>query len=67
MEQKNTFTSGTGTIGTGNHNVSQSTGAIGSCTFLSIPNDTDVTVKLRGFDSNGTPFFSIINLTTSAE
>ncbi len=68
-EDMNTFTSGTGAIGTGNTNVTQSDGTIngGSCKLLPIPIGSYVVVVLRGIDSSGKVHWNIVNFANSAQ
>ncbi|HVS71347.1 MAG TPA: hypothetical protein VHQ47_08850 [Phycisphaerae bacterium] len=68
-ESMNTFTSGTGDIGTGNTNVTQSDGTIngGSCKLVPLAVGDYVTVKRRGVDSSGVLYFTIINKSNSAQ
>lgn len=68
-EDMNTFTSGTGTIGTGNTSVAQADGTISStsCKLKPLPNGAFVTVRLRGNGAHGQPHFTIINAMNSAQ
>jgi hypothetical protein len=68
-EDKNTFTSGTGTIGTGNTAVAQADGTIGStsCKLKFLPIGAHVTVKVRGVKSGGTLYFTIVGQSNSAQ
>lgn len=68
-EDMNTFTSGTGAIGTGNTNVDQATGTIngGSCNLIPLNAGDYVSVKVRGADSSGNVYYSIINKSNSAQ
>jgi hypothetical protein len=67
-EDMNTFSSGTGTIGTGNSSVAQSDGTIGttSCKLKPLPSGGYVLVKLRGYNGD-TPYFTILNAMNSAQ
>jgi hypothetical protein len=71
-EDMNTFTSGTGAIGTGNTNVTQSDGTVdgSACKLVPLPVGGYVVVKPRGIDTGATPsqrYFTIINFTSSAQ
>ena len=68
-ESMNTFTSGTGGIGTGNTNVTQSDGTIngGACKLLPLAVGDYVTVKTRGSDSSGNMYYTIINKSNSSQ
>lgn len=69
FEDMNTFTSGTGAIGTGNTNVAQSDGTVngGPCKMVPLPSGGYVHVVLRGLDSSGAPYFTIIGAPNSAQ
>jgi hypothetical protein len=71
-EDKNTFTSGTGTIGTGNTNVTQADGTINgtACKLVPLPVGDYVVVVFRGYDTTLTPaqaYYTITNKTSSAQ
>jgi hypothetical protein len=68
-EDKNTFTSGTGVIGTGDTEVAQSDGTLGDseCALLALPVGGYCQVKFRGKGANDAPYFTIINFANSAE
>jgi hypothetical protein len=68
-EDMNTFTSGTGAIGTGNTNVTQSDGTINgsSCKLVPLPVGGYVVMILRGADASGNLYYTIVNLTSSAQ
>lgn len=71
-EDMNTFTTGTGVIGTGNYDVAQSNGQIsgGLCYLLPLPVGGYVIVIPRGRDSTVHPsvtYYTIINAQNSAQ
>jgi hypothetical protein len=68
-EDMNTFATGTGAIGTGNTNVTQSDGTINgsACKLVALPVGGYVCVKPRGVDSSGSAYFTIVNFANSAQ
>lgn len=68
-EDSNTFSSGTGTIGTGNTDVAQATGQIGAqaCDMLPLPVGGYIAVKDRYTDTDGNLYYTITNFSNSAQ
>jgi hypothetical protein len=71
-EDMNTFTSGTGTIGTGNTDVAQTDGTVngGSCKLVPLPVGGCVVVIQRGTDTTAMPpvtYYTIIGMPNSAQ
>lgn len=69
VEDMNTSTGATLSIGTGNTNVNRTTGAVNgtSCLLKPLPQNGYCTVRERGVGPDGTMYYTIVGISNSAQ